>query len=201
MPDLPLIDSFGDGSQFRELSQSSITGVTCRRMANGNPSSSARENIETVARMERQFLEQRTWTERLGDAIADFVGTMSFILVHLLALVAWIAINTGKLGIKPFDPYPFVLLTMIVSMEGVLLATFVLMKQNRMSRRADQRNHLNLQIDLLAEKEITKILQLQQAMCKRLGIAEAAKDDEIHELSEHTAVESLARELEQKIPD
>jgi uncharacterized membrane protein len=154
-----------------------------------------------VARMEREFLEQRTWTERLGDAIADFVGTMSFILIHLLALIAWIAINTGKLGIQPFDPYPFVLLTMIVSMEGVLLATFVLMKQNRMSRRADQRNHLNLQIDLLAEKEITKILQLQRAMCRRLAIPEALKDDEVNELSENTAVETLARELEQKIPD
>jgi uncharacterized membrane protein len=75
------------------------------------------------------------------------------------------------------------------------------MKQNRMSRRADQRNHLNLQIDLLAEKEITKILQLQQAMCRRLGMPEALDDDEVSEFSEHTAVESLARELEQKIPE
>ena len=170
-------------------------------MVNLEPSASARQNIETVARMEREFLEQRTWAERLGDTIAGFVGTMSFILVHLLALLAWIVINTGKLGIPPFDPYPFVLLTMIVSMEGVLLATFVLMKQNRMSRRADQRDHLNLQIDLLAEKEITKILQLQRAMCQRLGIRDAEVDLEIKELSEHTAVESLARELEQKIPD
>jgi uncharacterized membrane protein len=170
-------------------------------MVKDKPSASARENIETVARMEREFLDQRTWTERLGDTIADFIGTMSFILVHLFALVVWIAINTGKFGIKPFDPYPFVLLTMIVSMEGVLLATFVLMKQNRMSRRADQRNHLNLQIDLLAEKEITKMLQLQRAMCQRLGILEVSADDEVHELSEHTAVEGLARELEQRIPD
>jgi uncharacterized membrane protein len=170
-------------------------------MVNRNPLASARENIDTVARMEREFLEQRSWTERLGDAIADFVGTMSFILVHLLALVAWVVINTGKVGIPPFDPYPFVLLTMIVSMEGVLLATFVLMKQNRMSRRADQRNHLNLQIDLLAEKEITKILQLQQAMCERLGVRGAAADHEVDELSEHTAVEDLAKELEQKIPE
>lgn len=151
--------------------------------------------------MERQFLEQRTWSERLGDGIADFVGTMSFILVHVVALIAWVVINTGRIGIRPFDPYPFVLLTMIVSMEGVLLATFVLMKQNRMSRRADHRNHLNLQIDLLAEKEITKILQLQRAVCQRLGIPEAVTDDEVHELSEHTAVENLAHELEQKIPD
>jgi len=164
------------------------------------PSPSTRENIETVARLEREFLEQRTWAERLGDGIADFVGTMLFIIVHLFALLAWIVINTGKIGVRPFDPYPFVLLTMIVSMEGVLLATFVLMKQNRMSRRADQRNHLNLQIDLLAEKEITKILQLQRAMCQRLGIPEAVADEEVHELSEHTAVDKLASELAKKLP-
>ncbi|HYI92295.1 MAG TPA: DUF1003 domain-containing protein [Bryobacteraceae bacterium] len=168
-------------------------------MAEQKPSPSARENIETVVRLEREFLEQRTWAERLGDGIADFVGTMSFIIVHLFALIAWVAINTGKVGVPLFDPYPFVLLTMIVSMEGVLLATFVLMKQNRMSRRADQRNHLNLQIDLLAEKEITKILQLQRALCQRLGIPEGV-DDEVRELSEHTAVDKLARELAKKLP-
>jgi uncharacterized membrane protein len=162
---------------------------------------SARENIEAIARLEKQFLDQRTWTERLGDTIAGFVGTMTFILVHLLGFCIWFAVNSGKLGISPFDPYPYVLLTMVVSMEGVLLATFVLMKQNRMSRRADQRDHLNLQIDLLAEKEITKILQLQRAICRHLGVADGSADREVQELSEHTAVEGLAEELGKKMPD
>lgn len=166
------------------------------------PPESARANIEAVARLEQQFLDQRGWKDRLGDAIADFIGTMGFILIHLLAFAAWFAVNSGTLPrIKPFDPYPFVLLTMIVSMEGVLLSTFVLMKQNRMSRRADQRNHLNLQIDLLSEKEITKILQMQRLICRKLGVTEALKDSEVHELAEHTAVEGLARELEQKMPE
>jgi uncharacterized membrane protein len=111
-------------------------------------------------------------------------------------------VNSGRVpGIEPFDPYPYVLLTMVVSMEGVIVATFVLMKQNRMSRRGDQRDHLNLQIDLLAEKEITKILQLQRLMCEKLGIKEALTDGEVSELSQHTAVEDLARELEQRIPE
>jgi uncharacterized membrane protein len=162
---------------------------------------SARENIEAVARLEQQFLNQRSWTERLGDAIADFVGTMTFILMHLLGFCLWFVINSGIVGISPFDPYPYVLLTMVVSMEGVLLATFVLMKQNRMSRRADQRNHLNLQIDLLAEKEITKILQLQQAMCRHFQIDNGGADGELQELAEHTAVEGLAEELERKMPE
>ena len=90
---------------------------------------------------------------------------------------------------------------MIVSLEGVIIATFVLMKQNRMSRRSDQRDHLNLQIDLLAEKEITKMLQLQRLICERLGIEEACRDEEVREFSQHTAVEAIARDLEAKIPE
>jgi uncharacterized membrane protein len=161
----------------------------------------ANDNIETVARMEQHFLESRDFTDRLGDSIAAFVGTMTFVICHAIGFVIWAVVNAGVVGIKPFDPYPYVLLTMLVSMEGVLVSTFVLMKQNRMSRRADQRDHLNLQIDLLAEKEITKILQLQRLVCDRLGIKEAEWDREVLELSQHTAVDELAQQLEEKLPD
>jgi uncharacterized membrane protein len=150
--------------------------------------------------MEQAALEHRTVTDRLGDAIVGFIGTMKFVVLHLLWFLAWFAINTGKVpGVKVFDPYPFVLLTMMVSMEGVLLATFILMKQNRMSRRADHRDHLHLQIDLLAEEEITKILQMQRQICDHFRIGQAT-DPEVVELSQHTAVEDLSKELEQKLP-
>jgi uncharacterized membrane protein len=151
--------------------------------------------------MEQEFLAHRTFTDRLGDSIADFVGTMTFVLGHVFGFVIWAIVNAGMIpGIRPFDPYPYTLLTMLVSMEGVLVAVFVLMKQNRMSRRGDQRDHLNLQIDLLSEKEITKILQLQRLVCERLGI-DVNDDSEVTELSKSTAVEDLAQELEQKLPD
>lgn len=160
----------------------------------------ARANIETVARLEAEFLEQRSFTERIGDAIAGFAGTMTFVLLHVTGLILWFSINSGKLPLfKPFDPYPFILLALIVSVEGVLLSTFILMKQNRMSRHADHRDHLNLQIDLLAEKEITKILQMQRQLCEHLGL-KTSNDTEAAEMSQHTAVEDLARELEQKLP-
>ena len=162
--------------------------------------SSARSNIEIVARMEQEFLAQRTLTDKIGDWIADAMGTMTFVILQLVGMVVWAVVNAGLVpGVKPFDPYPYVLLTMLVSMEGVLVAVFVLMKQNRMSRRADQRDHLNLQIDLLSEKEITKMLQLQRRICERMGID--VNDAEFQELSRHTAVEDLAVELEQKLPD
>lgn len=162
---------------------------------------SAQENIQTVAKLEQEALEQRRFTDRLGDAIADFAGTMRFVIAQFVGFTVYAALNSGVVPfIRPWDPYPYILLALLVSLEGVLLSTFVLMKQNRMSRRADQRNHLNLQIDLLAEKEITKMLQLQRLICERLGIKEAGSDAEVQELSQSTAVEDLAKELEEKIP-
>jgi uncharacterized membrane protein len=158
-------------------------------------------NIETVARLEQQFLQQRTVADRIGDLIVSIIGTPWFVAAHVIAFIFWILINLGRIpSIPAFDPYPFVLLTMIVSMEGVLLAVFILMKQNRMSRRAEQRDHLHLQINLLAEKEVTKMLQMQLQICRYLGIREAMQDQEAGELATNTAVEGLAQELEQKIP-
>lgn len=161
----------------------------------------ARENITAVARLEQELQERRTPLDRLADTVAAFVGSMPFIIVHLLWFAVWILINTGHVPfIKPYDPYPFILLSLAVSCEGVLLATFVLMKQNRMSRAADQRAHLNLQIDLLAEKEITKILQLQRMLCERFGVEQAVRDREVEDLSRETAVSALARDLEESLP-
>jgi uncharacterized membrane protein len=164
--------------------------------------SSVRSNIETVARLEEGMQSQRTRIERFGDAVADFAGSMGFILAHAAAFILWIVVNSGKIpGLPVFDPYPYVFLTMIVSMEAVLVSTFVLMKQNRMSRRADRREHLDLQVNLLAEKEITKMLQLQKKICDHLGIPQIQDDGEVQELSQDTAVDHLAEELRNKLPD
>jgi len=162
----------------------------------------ARENINTVASLEEESIERRTLSERLGDVIANFAGSMDFVWAHLAFFAAWIALNLRLLpGVPAFDPYPFVLLTLIVSAEAVIISTFVLVKQNRMSHRADQRDHLNLQIDLLAEKEITKMLQMQRLVCTKLGIEGVLEDQDAKELSEGTAVDSLARDLQSKIPE
>lgn len=167
-----------------------------------NTTRPAQANIELVARLEKEFLEKRTVADRLGDLIVAVIGTPAFVIGHFLAFTFWILLNLGKIpSLPPFDPYPFVLLTMIVSMEGVLLAVFILMKQNRISKRADQRDHLHLQINLLAEKEITKILQLQRIICEHLGIREGSEDPEGAELANDTAVESLAREMQEKLPE
>jgi uncharacterized membrane protein len=167
-----------------------------------HPLPSVERNIETVAKMEQEFLEDRTWIERIGDAVGSFVGTMTFVLIHIGWFTAWVIVNLRLIpGIRAFDPYPFMFLSMAVSIEGVLLTTFVLMKQNRMSKRADQRNQLNLQVDLLSEKEITKALQMLRALCEHLGLEQQAQEPEAKELSEKTAVDVVARELKNRIPE
>lgn len=162
---------------------------------------SAQHNINTVVALEEEARLRRTAADQISDAIASFVGSIPFVVLHLIWFGAWVVINTGMLmGRWKFDPYPFALLCMLVSLEGVLLSTFVLIKQNRMSERADQRAHLDLQVNLLSEKEVTKVLQLQRLICARLGIQEADQDEEVSELSSVTAVDNIARELVQRLP-
>lgn len=157
---------------------------------------SAESNINTVVRLEERALKERKLADRMSDSIANFVGSIPFVVIHVIWFGVWVALNAG---LWKFDPYPFALLCMLVSLEGVLLSTFVLIKQNRMSERADHRSHLDLQINLLAEKEITKVLQLQRLICDRLGIQEAGKDAEVAELSNITAVDTLAETLDQRM--
>lgn len=161
----------------------------------------ASANIASVAELEREFLEKRTWVERLGDAVGSFVGSMTFVVLHVCVFAVWFLVNTRAIpGLPAFDPFPFIFLNLAVSVETVLLSTFVLIKQNRESRRADRRGELNLQVDLLAEKEATKMLQLLQRVCDHLGIDAAKLDPEVKALSQDTAVRDIADELTQKMP-
>lgn len=166
-----------------------------------HPLNPASGNIEAIVSLERVALERRSWTTRLGDAITSGLGTMSAVLVHAAVIMAWCIINLGFVpGIKPFDPFPFGLLTMIVSLEGVLVAIFVLITQNRMSRQADRRAHLNLQIDMLAEQEMTRVLRMLNALCAERGLQVEASKTEIEPLMQSTDVHRLAEQLDEKLP-
>jgi len=159
------------------------------------------ENIRTVARLEQAAMHHRTLGERMSDALVRTMGTMPFVLVHVAGLAAWFAINLGLVpGVRPFDPFPFGILTLIVSTEGVLLALFILISQNSMSRQADQRAHLDLQISLLAEQETTKILQMLQRLTERAGVGDEASREEVERLSQGTDIAVLAEELDRSLP-
>lgn len=163
-------------------------------------SESTRQNIETISRLEHEEMQKRKLGERIGDVITGVMGSMTFLTLHLVGFVVWVLINTGKMGIRPFDPFPFGILTLIVSGEGVLLAICVLISQNRMSRIANHRAHLNLQISLLAEQETTKLLQKVQRILDGLRLPETPRDREAEHLSQQIHLETLAGELRKKMP-
>jgi uncharacterized membrane protein len=159
---------------------------------------SAQQNIRTIAKLEHEAIDQRSRGERFSDIITRFMGSMTFVVLHLIWLGAWFVVNLGWIpGVEPFDPFPFGILTLIVSTEGVILAIFVLISQNRMSRLSNQRAHLNLQISLLAEQETTKILQKLRAISERLDIP---SDEVVERLSQDTHLEALAEELKRNLP-
>lgn len=164
----------------------------------GTPPQAVRENIETVLRVESGFLSRRTAADRVSDGIAAFVGTLAFVVLHFVWFAAWALVNAGMIGaIKPFDPYPFQLLAMIVSLEGVLITTFVLIKQNRMSDLSERRAHVDLQVNLLTERETTRLLRLTEEIATHLGVRGAREG--VGELGEDTKVEGLIEALDQGI--
>lgn len=157
-----------------------------------------RENIETIPKLESAALRQRTTADRIADAIADFTGRVGVLLIHIVWFGLWVSANLRLIRfIHPFDPFPFSLLCMVVSMEGVLLATFVLIKQNRTGYLSNRRDHIDLQINLLAEREITYLLQLAEAIATKLDIP---VHPEKAALTRETSVEELAELLDQKLP-
>jgi uncharacterized membrane protein len=158
-------------------------------------------HIDSIVRQEEEALEQRSSSERLADAVGGFAGSLPFIAVHLVFLLGWLLVNDGEIPwARPFDPYPFSLLGVIVAVEAVILSSFILMRQNRMMRRGERRDHLNLQVDLLAEKEITKVLQMVRAICGHMGLQDIMADTEIRDLSQNTSIESLSQTLEDRLP-
>ena len=165
-----------------------------------NPVSRMHWNVREIGKMEDEALRSRSRAERFGDLVAQHAGRIWFIAVHGLWFSSWIILNSGLMPkLRPFDSFPFPLLNLVVSLEAIFLACFILMSQNRTNRLADQRAHLDLQINLLAEHEATKTLQLLQALCEHHGLA-CARDPEIDELIAQTKPEEIVRELKRSLP-
>jgi uncharacterized membrane protein len=160
------------------------------------------EHVDLIAKHEQEFLANRTRTERLGDSVASFAGSLRFVVLHLAVAAVWVAVNTLHIvPIRPFDPPPFSLLATFLALEAILLASFILMRQTRMSRRAEERDHLMLQILLLAEKEITAVLGMDRQIAGSMGLQKVAKDKEIEQLSQHTSIEDVAETIKQSLPN
>lgn len=157
----------------------------------------AAENIEAILRLEKEAEQELSWFHRLSHGFGGFVGTVYFVVFQCLATLGWIGINTRIFGNAPFDPFPFPLLSTLLALEAVLLTSFVLIRQNAMDRRSERRNHLDLQINLLAEREATSILNILREIAEQLKI-DVTPDPEREELARETPVEDIARDLRAK---
>ena len=162
-----------------------------------NPSLSKvlEHNIKTIAYLRLQASRARGLQERLADTITTVSGRMVFVYVHIVWFGLWILLNTGHFGVSVFDPFPYGLLTMIVSLEAIFLSTFVLISQNRSSEEAESRANLNLQIGLLTEHEVTRVLQMLDAIQDKLGI-DNDEDSELADLEMETKPEDVLSEIE-----
>ncbi len=158
-------------------------------------------HVDLIAKHEQEFLAKRTPGERLGDRIAAWFGSFTFVSLHLCFFVLWIMWNRFSGSTRQFDPYPFSLLGTVVAMEGIILASFILMRQARMGRRADERDHLMLQILLLTEKEITAVLKVDRQIAAQVGAEKAANTSEVRELSQQTSIESVAQTIRENLDD
>lgn len=152
-------------------------------------------NIRTIIQLRLKAARKRSLQDRIADAITSFSGRMMFAYVHIVWFVVWILLNTGRLGILAFDPFPYGLLTMIVSLEAIFLSTFVLISQNRLSAEAERRADLALHVGMLSEHELTRVLQMLDDIQDKLGIANEGNSD-LTDLEKETKPEDVLAEIE-----
>lgn len=156
------------------------------------------ENIDTIKIWEQAALKERSPAEHASEAITRIAGGGGMLVVHVLWFGAWLAVNTGSVpGIAPFDKFPFPLLTTLVSLEAIFLSLFVLASQNRLTRHSDQRSQLDLQVDLLAEKEMTAVLVLLQDIAQHMDIKVSLTPDYVRDLAKKTDILKLTKRLEE----
>jgi uncharacterized membrane protein len=165
------------------------------------PTSHVQEHIELIARHEQEFLARRTRTERLGDRMASFIGSLEYVGVHIAVCGLWIAWNWLPVGRLPrFDLYPFPILDLGLAFEAILVASFILMRQSRMARRSEEREQLMLQILLLTERELTAVLGMEREIAGRMGLHEVTRDEKISELSQETSIDEVVQTINESFP-
>jgi uncharacterized membrane protein len=142
-------------------------------------------------------MEGRSTPDRIADAVTKFAGSMGFVYLHLAVVGVWVVVNTGLLprAVPRFDP-TFVILATAASVEAIFLSTFILISQNRMQALADKRSNLDLQVSLLAEHEVTRLVTLVTALARKMGVEEAS-DPELPELARDIAPEKVLDVLEE----
>jgi uncharacterized membrane protein len=188
----------GSALELRSLRSQPMENQLPRQVA-VNPT---QYNIEAIAKLEHDALNRRTPTERASDIIMKVVANIGFLFAQLISILVWCLLNLHVIpGLKAFDPFPFGVLALVVSSESVFLTIFVLISQGRLTRQAERRSHLDLQVGMLSEQELTTILQMLQKLCQHVGMNVDSSKQEVQSFSTTTDVHKLASELEDKLPE
>lgn len=170
-------------------------GPTIPPPAPDSLNSSLRRNIEALQKRRRQAEASASLQESLARSITTFIGSMRFVYLHAALYGFWILANLGLVpGVAPWDP-TFVVLAMVASVEAIFLSTFILITQNRMAAAADRRAELDVQVSLLAEQEITKLVQMVSEIAARMGVGDPAQP-EIEEMKRGVAPEAVLDAIE-----
>jgi uncharacterized membrane protein len=141
----------------------------------------------------------RALSEKIADGVVDITGSFSFVVLHIIVFTGWIMINTNLIpGLVPFDPYPFGLLTMIVSLEAIFLSIFVLISQNRQSEVSDMRSEVDYQVNRQAEQELTKLLEMVSDIHQHFELNKK-QDRELEEMKKDLNPEKIEAEIKQEI--
>jgi uncharacterized membrane protein len=156
-----------------------------------------RQNVELIARMHHAADQQRTFAERVADGTAALIGSWPFIVVQTILLTLWMALNVVA-WCSHWDPYPFILLNLALSFQAAYAGPIIMMSQNRQSRLSERRNHLDLQINLLAEQETTEILHLLRLLCAKSGVV-VENTAALRVLEQATSPENVVRQIEKAL--
>ena len=155
-----------------------------------------RRNVELIAAMEKSANASRTTGERVADFFASWVGSWTFLIVQSILLAIWMTVNVMAWAYR-WDPYPFILLNLVLSFQAAYATPIILMSQNRQGNLADRRNKLDLQINLLAEQENTEQLRLLRLLCEKAGIAD---DQQLTTaLEEATEPSKIVRQIDEAV--
>lgn len=154
---------------------------------------------ELVTSIKARADEKKSLSEHLADRATSFFGSIVFLVLNLIVFIVWLVLNSNLVpGLAAFDPFPFVALTTIVSLEAIILAVFVLISQNRASRVADLRKEINLQLTIIDKEETTKILSILAILLDKSGI-DVSADKELQAMTEHTDTEKLEKAIEKQL--
>src|SRR4051794_32699355 len=159
----------------------------------------ARRSLRLQAMDEPPAFARLTPGQRIADAFATVLGSWSFIIVQSAILAVWITANLVS-AIRAWDPYPFVLLNLALSFQSAYAAPILMISQNRQGKLAERRNHLDLQVNMLAEQETTEILRLLHLLCERSGIRLDA-DGSGRALEEETKYAEIVRQIQGEIEE